>query len=178
VLKLLFSLIKSHRCFSDAAICEVSLCRLKLSVVQGNTEGTAVGTRWCLSFVKKSSSVKCYEQIFVCLFIANFDPGSLRIFMIQVLHLIVLALGNLEKNRMSLITRHTLIKSECSISGPKETINRVSNEIGGLLSSSYPGQLPRNERQIKHAKASVKEYNPADQLYSLMFQVKQGQFCL
>jgi len=75
-------------------IWEVLLCCLKLSVVQGNTEGTAVGTRRCLFVGKKSLPVKCCEQIFVCLFMTNLGPGSLRIFTIQVLYLIVSALGN------------------------------------------------------------------------------------
>ncbi len=69
-----------------------------------------------------------------------------------------------------------LIKSECHESGPKQAMHRISDKVGGLLSSSCPGQLPRNERQMKYAKsASLKasECKPADELYSVMFQAKQ-----
>ena len=66
-----------------------------------------------------------------------------------------------------------MIKLECQASGPKQTVHRVSDQIGGLLSSSCPGKLPRNERQAKHAKSVLKEFNPADELYSVMFQAKQ-----
>ena len=44
-----------------------------------------------------------------------------------------------------------------------------------MMSSSCPGQLPRNERQAKYSKLVSKctDYNPADELYSVMFQAKQ-----
>ena len=35
------------------------------------------------------------------------------------------------------------------------------------------GQLPQNECQIKHAKSSLTEFDPADELYTVMFQAKQ-----
>ena len=73
----------------------------------------------------------------------------------------------------SWVSTKELIKSECQASGPKQTVHRVSDQVGGLLSSSYPGQLSRNERQVKHAKSSLKEFNPADELYLVMFQAKQ-----
>ena len=68
-----------------------------------------------------------------------------------------------------------LVKAECQASGPKEEIHRVSDKVGGLLSSSCPSQLPRNECQRKYIKSSSKatEYNPADELYSVMFKAKQ-----
>ena len=73
----------------------------------------------------------------------------------------------------SWVSTRELIKSECLTSGPKQAVHRVSDKVGGLLSSSCPGQLPRNERQIKHAKSSLKEFDPADELYTVMFQAKQ-----
>ena len=44
-----------------------------------------------------------------------------------------------------------------------------------MMSSSCPGQLPRNERQAKYSKLVSKctDYNPADELYSVRFQAKQ-----
>ena len=49
----------------------------------------------------------------------------------------------------------------------------MSDQVGGLLSSSRPRQLPRNEHQVKHTKSVLKEFNPADELYLVMFQAKQ-----
>lgn len=68
-----------------------------------------------------------------------------------------------------------LVKTECQTCGPKETVHRVSDKVGGLVSSSCPGQLPRNERQVKYVRSASKatEYNPADELYSVMFKAKQ-----
>ena len=68
-----------------------------------------------------------------------------------------------------------MIKSECETAGPKQAIHRVSEKVGGLMSSSCPGQLPRNEHQARYSKsvAMCSEYNPADELYSIMFQAKQ-----
>ena len=68
-----------------------------------------------------------------------------------------------------------LVKTECQTSGPKEAFYRVSDKVGGLLSSSCPGQLPRNERQMKYSRSTFKatHYNPADELYSVMFRAKQ-----
>lgn len=67
-----------------------------------------------------------------------------------------------------------MMKSEAN-SGPKETVARISNKVGGMRSASAPGQLPRNERQVKYLKQVSRslEYNPADELYSVMFQAKQ-----
>ena len=45
--------------------------------------------------------------------------------------------------------------------------------MSGLLSSSCPRQLPRNERQVNHTKSVLKEFNPADELYLVMFEAKQ-----
>ena len=68
-----------------------------------------------------------------------------------------------------------MIKSECETAGPKQAIHHVSVKVGGLMSSSCSGQLPRNERQARYSKsvAMCSEYNPADDLYSIMFQAKQ-----
>ena len=73
----------------------------------------------------------------------------------------------------SWVSTKDLIKSECKTSGPKQTVHRVSDQVDGLLLSSCPGQLPRNERQIKHVKSSVKQFNPVDEVYSVMFEAKQ-----
>ena len=51
-----------------------------------------------------------------------------------------------------------LVKAECQASGPKEEIHRVSDKVGGLLSSSCPSQLPRNECQRKYIKSSSKAF--------------------
>ena len=68
-----------------------------------------------------------------------------------------------------------LMKSEGKSAGPKEVVGRVSEKVGGIMSSSCPGQLPRNERQAKYSKFTSKceNYNPADELYSVMFAAKQ-----
>ena len=68
-----------------------------------------------------------------------------------------------------------MIKSECQTSSPKQAIHCVSEKIGGLMSSSCPMQLPRNERQARYSKsvATCSKYNPADKLYSVMFHAKQ-----
>lgn len=38
------------------------------------------------------------------------------------------------------------VKEECSSLGPKATIEQVSGAVGGVMSASAPGQLPRNEK--------------------------------
>jgi len=86
--------------------------------------------------------------------------------------------GNVKEDRPFFPTwanTKQLVKTKCQASGSKEAIHRVSDKVGGLLSSSCPGQLPRNECQMKYIKSSSKatEYNPADELYSVMFKTKQ-----
>ena len=51
----------------------------------------------------------------------------------------------------------------------------VCSRAGGIQAAAAPGQLPRNERQVKYLKHAAKSssYNPADELYSVMFQAKQ-----
>lgn len=75
-----------------------------------------------------------------------------------------------------------IIKSEPSCSGPKATVARVSTKVGGLLDTSCPGQLPRSERQVMYVRQKSKclplgfpqpSWNPADELYTVMFQAKQ-----
>ena len=83
--------------------------------------------------------------------------------------------GNAKSEIPFFPTSSSTIKSECLTSGPKQVVSNVFEKVGGLLSASYPGILPRNERQIKYAKHAAKsdEYNPADELYSVMFRAKQ-----
>ena len=75
-----------------------------------------------------------------------------------------------------------IIKSEPSCSGPKATVASVSTKVGGLLDTSCPGQLPRSERQVTYVRQKSKclplsfpqsSWNPADELYTVMFQAKQ-----
>ena len=42
----------------------------------------------------------------------------------------------------SWVSTREMIKSECLTSGPKQAVHHVSDKVGGLLSSSCPGQLP------------------------------------
>lgn len=49
------------------------------------------------------------------------------------------------------------VKEESISSGPKETVERVSSEMGGVLGASAPGQLPRNERRVTNQKRMQKE---------------------
>ena len=41
-----------------------------------------------------------------------------------------------------------LIENQCLKNGPKATIEHVSSEVGGMLESVAPGQLPRSEKQV------------------------------
>jgi hypothetical protein len=68
-----------------------------------------------------------------------------------------------------------LIKAGCQQFGPKQAFHYISASVGGILSLSTPGELPRNERQIKYASkvSKSRDYNPADELYSVMFRAKQ-----
>ena len=54
-------------------------------------------------------------------------------------------------------------------------MSRVCSRAGGIQAAAAPGQLPRNERQVKYLKHAAKSSscNPADELYSVMFQAKQ-----
>ena len=51
----------------------------------------------------------------------------------------------------------------------------MSSKVRSLLTVTSPGQLPRNEWQMKHA-AKVSQSlscNPVDELYAIMFEAKQ-----
>ena len=52
-------------------------------------------------------------------------------------------------------------------------MHQVSSRVGGLLTLSGPGQLLCNEQQMKYATKLSTQYNPADELYSVMFKAKQ-----
>ncbi len=68
------------------------------------------------------------------------------------------------------------IKGECERSGPKHTVASVSASKGGIVSASYPGELPRNEQQVsnfKRKKTSIeKTVANGDALYTVMFRHK------
>ncbi len=40
----------------------------------------------------------------------------------------------------------------CERSGPKHTVASVSASKGGIVSESFPGELPRNEQQVSNFK--------------------------
>ena len=54
-------------------------------------------------------------------------------------------------------------------------MSRVCRRAGGIQAATAPGQLPRNEHQVKCLKYAAKSfsYNPADELYPVMLQAKQ-----
>ena len=55
--------------------------------------------------------------------------------------------------------------------GPKETVNSIYCEVGGILNASAPGELPRNEKQIsyhKRNKAALSQDAKADELFVVM----------
>ena len=67
-----------------------------------------------------------------------------------------------------------VIKSEATRCGPKQAVSRVTAQVGGVMSITSPGQLPRNERQMKYfAKVSKSNPNAVDELYSVMYEAKQ-----
>ena len=63
-------------------------------------------------------------------------------------------------------------------SGPKRTISRVSQKVGGVTYASSPCDLPRNERQVSCLKGRSNEpqhgiQDPmADQVFTVMQQAK------
>ena len=68
-----------------------------------------------------------------------------------------------------------VIKSEAAQCKPKEAISHMSSKVGSLLTVTSPGQLPRNELQMKHAAKFSQSLscNPVDELYAIMFEAKQ-----
>ena len=48
------------------------------------------------------------------------------------------------------------IKNECLIHGPKETVEHLSLAVGGVVSASAPGELPRNEKQVTNLRQQAK----------------------
>ena len=69
-----------------------------------------------------------------------------------------------------------LIASTAMTHGPKDTVSKLQSEMGGIVSSKCPGQLPRNEWQVAYARRNQKlsskndSPNPADDLYTIMFR--------
>ena len=67
------------------------------------------------------------------------------------------------------------IKKECQSSGPKEVVQTMSADVGGVMDAACPGSLPRNEQQVAYYKRQTKcegEYakSGADDLYAVMLQ--------
>lgn len=68
-----------------------------------------------------------------------------------------------------------LVKSQCLKMGPKDTIQHVTEEVGGVLQAIGPGQLPRSERQVtniirreKLKSRCANSSNEADDLFVIM----------
>lgn len=59
-----------------------------------------------------------------------------------------------------------MVKQESQKSGPKDVVASVSAKVGGILGALAPGQLPRGEPQVSHAKRTIK------------FQESHGDDCL
>ena len=51
---------------------------------------------------------------------------------------------------------HDLIKKQYLKQGPKETVERVSSEVGGVVEAAGPGQLPRSEKQVTNIRRTEK----------------------
>jgi len=68
-----------------------------------------------------------------------------------------------------------LIKQESEHGGPKETVAKVSAQVGGILKATCSGQLPRNERQVMYLSKGKAKANTADELYEVMFRAKQEE---
>ena len=70
------------------------------------------------------------------------------------------------------------IKKKCVLSGPKEVASNIENSACDILEATYPGQLPRNERQISnfkcHTPVSTGQklccQSKSNELYSIMLQ--------
>ena len=61
---------------------------------------------------------------------------------------------------------------------PKEAINQVLEDQGGILGASSAGQIPRNRQQaynLNYQKTSTKTGTGRDLLYVMMEQCKQAE---
>ena len=68
-----------------------------------------------------------------------------------------------------------MVKQESQKSGPKDVVASVSVKVGGMLGALAPGQLPRGEEQVSHAKCTIKfQENQADELFIMMQRSKCG----
>jgi hypothetical protein len=63
------------------------------------------------------------------------------------------------------------IKEECIRSGPKQVIEKISMQAGGVLGASDPGKLPRNEKQVQNSRRKVSNVSSEDHLFSIMQEV-------
>ena len=66
---------------AELAFLDVKVSHLNFSILQGKTDGTAIGFKWGLTKghsgkLTKSSEVKCCQQILVHLLTTNFEVGS------------------------------------------------------------------------------------------------------
>ena len=49
------------------------------------------------------------------------------------------------------------IKGGSTNTGPREVVNGVLRQVGGILGATAPGQLPRNEKQISNVKRKTQQ---------------------
>ena len=49
------------------------------------------------------------------------------------------------------------IKEESSNKGPREIVEVVSRQAGGIVGAIAPGQLPRDEKQISNVKRRIQQ---------------------
>ena len=47
-------------------------------------------------------------------------------------------------------------KNKCLTHGPKETVEHLSLAVGGVVSASAPGELPRNKKQVTNLRQQTK----------------------
>ena len=87
--------------------------------------------------------------------------------------------GNLKEKRPFYPTwpsTRDLSKSHCINEGPKETIEHVSSQVGGVAQALGPGQLPRSEKQVTNMRRSekFKGRNEGDAAADDLFEVMQN----
>ena len=67
------------------------------------------------------------------------------------------------------------IKQESIRRGPKETVNRVSRDSGGMVAAVAPGKLPRGEHQVTNVRHGSKQFcssGGSDDLFVVMSECK------
>ena len=69
-----------------------------------------------------------------------------------------------------------MVKQESQKSRPKDVVASVSAKGGGMLGALAPGQLPRGEAQVSHAKCTIKfQENHGNELFLMMQRSKSGE---